>query len=74
MEPEVKAFLVRVAKTLSLAVFWMLINMTFGIFFNFGFIESSITIGNVVFYVFCVGSLTVMIWYMLKIWKESLHP
>lgn len=73
MEPEVKAFLARIVKSLSMALLWMLVNMTFGIFLNYGFISGSISVGNIIFYVFCLSSLTALVWYLLKIWKEALQ-
>ncbi len=73
MEPEVKAFLVKIVKSLSIAVLWMLVNMTLGIFFDFGFIHSSITLANILFYIFMLTTLTGLIWYLLKLWKENLQ-
>lgn len=73
MEPEVRAFLVKIVKSMSIAILWMLLNMTFGIFFDFGFIHSSVTIANIIFYIFLLGSLSALIWYLLKIWKDTLQ-
>ncbi|MCE3283366.1 MAG: hypothetical protein K0Q66_2103 [Chitinophagaceae bacterium] len=71
MEPEVKAFLLRIVKSLSFAILWMMLNMTFGIFFDLGYIHSTITIGNILYYIFLVGSFSVLLWYLLKLWKED---
>jgi hypothetical protein len=73
MEPEVKAFLVKIIKSLSIAILWMLLNMTLGIFFDFGFIHSSVSLANILFYIFLMTSLSALIWYLLRIWKESLQ-
>lgn len=73
MEPEIKAFLVKIIKSLSIAILWMLLNMTLGIFFDFGFIHSSITLANILFYIFLLASLSALIWYLLRIWKENLQ-
>ena len=73
MEPEVRDFLVKVAKSLSIAVLWMLVNMTLGIFFDLGFIHTTISFANILFYVFFLSSLTALVWYLLKLWKENLH-
>jgi hypothetical protein len=74
MEPEAREFLVRVAKSLSIVILWMLVNMTLGIFFHFGFIYNSISVANIIFYIFFITTLTALLWYLLKIWKESLQP
>lgn len=73
MEPEVRDFLVKVAKSLSIAVLWMLVNMTLGIFFDLGFIHTTISLANIIFYVLFLSSLTALVWYLLKLWKENLH-
>jgi hypothetical protein len=73
MEPEVRAFLVKIVKSLSFALLWMMLNMTFGIFFELGFIHSTITLANILYYVFLLGSFAALLWYLLKIWKENLH-
>jgi len=74
MEPELRAFFGRIVKSLSITVLWMLINMTFGIFLDFGFIHSTITIANILFYIFLLTTLFALIRYLLKLWKEDIHP
>lgn len=73
MEPEVRDFLLKIVKSLSIAVLWMLINMTLGIFFDFGFVHSSVSVVNIVFYVFFLSTLVALVWYLLKLWKENLQ-
>lgn len=73
MEPEVRAFLVKIVKSLSMFILWMLVNMTFGIFFDWGFIHTTIKPGNIIFYIFLLSSFTALMWYLWKIWKEDLH-
>jgi len=73
MEPDARALLTKVSKSLSVALLWMLVNMTFGIFFDFGFIHSSISLANILFYIFMLGSLSALIWYLLKLWKEDIE-
>jgi hypothetical protein len=70
MEPDAREFLVRITKSISMTILWMLVNMTFGVFFGFAFIESSFTAGNIIFYIFFLGSLSALIWYLLKVWKQ----
>jgi hypothetical protein len=73
MEPDAREFLARIVKSLSITILWMLVNMTLGIFFDFGFIHSAITLTNIFFYVFLLSTLTALVWYLLKIWKENLQ-
>jgi hypothetical protein len=73
MEPDASAFLVRIIKSISMTILWMLVNMTFGVFFDYGFVHSSLTLGNIIFYIFFVGSFAGLIWYLLKVWKQPLQ-
>lgn len=73
MEPDAREFLVRITKSISMVILWMLVNMTFGVFFDFAFIHSSIGIGNIIFYTFFLGSLGALIWYLLKVWKQPVQ-
>ena len=73
MEPEVRIFLAKIIKSFSMALLWMMTNMTLGIFFDLGFIHSSISLANILFYTFFLGSLTALIWYLLNIWKQELQ-
>ena len=71
MEPETRAFLIKIANTLFMFLFWMMINSTAGIYFGYAFPEGGISIGNIIFYIFCIGSFMLLIRYYLRIWKEK---
>lgn len=73
MEPELREFFSKIIRSLSLVVFWMLLNMTLGIFFDLGFIHSSLSWANILFYIFLLSSLFFLIRYLLKLWKENLQ-
>ena len=73
MEPDAREFLGKIIRSLSIVILWMLVNMTLGIFFDFGFIHSGISIANILFYIFMLSTLTALIWYLLKIWKENVQ-
>ncbi len=69
IEPEVKSFLAKIVKSLSVGLLWMLINSTIGIYFNFAFFENKPTIGNYIFYVWFLISFFFLIKLYRKIWK-----
>jgi hypothetical protein len=69
MEPEVKAFLLLIIQTLSMALLWMLVNMTAGIYFNLAFFEKSPSLFNIIYYVFFLSTLFLLIKYFIKRWK-----
>ena len=69
MEPEVREFLARISKTIGLVVLWMSINSTIGIMFGWAFTNGHVTTGNIIFYIWFVGSLVLMIWLLMRMWK-----
>jgi hypothetical protein len=72
MEPEVRAFLARIVRSFSMALLWMIVNMIAGIYFDLGFIHNSISLVNIIYYIFFLSSLYALVWYLLKLWKQSL--
>ena len=73
MEPEVAAFLKRILTTIGIVLFWMGINSTVGIMLGYGFVETNIKIGNVVFYIWLVVSLPVVFLWLRKMWREKIE-
>lgn len=70
MDPEVKAFLILIIQTLSMALLWLMVNMTLGIYYNLGFFEDSIHWFNLLYYLFFIVSLYLLIRYFIKKWKN----
>ncbi len=73
MEPEVIQFLLRIVKTISMGLLWLLLNMTFGIYLGFAFFESQPSPGNYIFYVWFILSLTLLLLYFRNKWKDNLR-
>ena len=72
MEPDVRAFLIRIVQSLSMAMVWLLVNMTLGIYFELGFFENTPSLWNYIFYVWFLGSLVLLLLYFRKKWKGHL--
>ena len=72
MEPDVRAFLIRIVQSLSMAMVWLLVNMTIGIYFELGFFENTPTVWNYIFYVWFLASLVLLLLYFRKKWKGHL--
>lgn len=72
MEPEMRAFLVRVLYTITMGLIWMIMNMWAGIYMGWLFFENNMKTGNVIFYSFMVISLVALIWYYMRLWKGKL--
>jgi len=73
LEPEVAAFLKRILTSISLVLLWMLINSTAGIMYGYAFIENGIKLGNIIFYIWLAISLPLLIWYIIRLWKEKIE-
>ncbi len=74
MEPDVRIFLVTIVQTISMAMLWMLVNMTAGIYYGLGFFEKSPWWGNYVFYCWLLLSFVWLIKYFKKKWKGWKEP
>lgn len=72
MEPGVREYLVRIVNTISFAIFWMAINSTAGIMYGLAFVQDTIQLKNVLFYLWFVLSLTALLWYLIRLWKEPI--
>jgi hypothetical protein len=69
MEPDVKAFLIKIVQSLSMGLLWLLVNMSIGIYYGFAFFEGSPTLGNYIYYGWFLISLTALVIYLRKKWK-----
>jgi len=70
-EPEVKDFLKRIVSSVFLGLLWLMLSMTFGIYFGFLFVNEKISIGNILFYLFFFLSFIFLIRFYLKTWKKK---
>lgn len=71
MEPEIRAFLIRIIQTISLVLFWMLTNSLFGIKMGYMFWDEKITLGNIIYYVLMIASGIWVFWYLRRKWKRA---
>jgi len=70
MEPEVVFFLKRVALCILLAFCWLAINVIIGVRFDLAEVEGHLTIGNILYYVWLVGSLMLLLFFLHRLWRE----
>lgn len=52
-----------------MGLLWLLLNMTFGIYYNFAFFENTPSLANIIYYIFLLVSLMLLIIYFRKKWK-----
>jgi hypothetical protein len=69
MEPEVRAFLVKIANSLGMVLLWMLLNMIAGIRYGLAFFEQKPHWYNYLYYVLALITLTLLVLYLKKKWK-----
>jgi hypothetical protein len=69
MEPEVKAFLALIINSLAMALLWMMVNMTAGVYYNLAFFEEQISIWNILYYIFFLTTFVLLVVYLRKKWK-----
>jgi NADH:ubiquinone oxidoreductase subunit 3 (subunit A) len=72
MEPEVQEFLKRIAQTVSVSLLFFLFHMTVGLYLNWAFFEGSPHIGNIIYYLVFLTSLTGLIYFYYRLWKGKL--
>jgi hypothetical protein len=68
MEPEMVAFLRRVAKSIFIGFTWLAVNAIAAIKGDNAFIGDHITLGNVLFYLWFLISLLILIFFYKKMW------
>lgn len=72
MEPGVREYLLRIVNTLSVGLVWLAINSTMGIMYDYAFIHDKITLGNILFFVWFVISLTAFLWWVIRLWSKPI--
>ena len=73
MEPGVREFLKRIMLTLFIGLFWLILNSTIGIMYNYAFFENSPSVGNILFYIWFIGSALTLYWYLQRMWNKPVE-
>lgn len=72
MEPGVRVFLTRILNTIFLVLFWLAINSTAGIMFEYAFIQDHIGVGNIIFYGWLLLSFAILLRWVLRTWSKPI--
>jgi hypothetical protein len=70
VEPEAQDFLRKIVWSVFYGIAWMMVNMTFGIYFELFFVSGRLSIGNIIFYLFFLGSLFALIRFYYRTWRQ----
>ena len=68
MEEDAKQFLLRVVRSLTAAMLWLIINMTLGIYLGLLLFDNVPSTGNIIFYLWFVLSIGLLIRYLIRTW------
>jgi hypothetical protein len=71
MEPEMVAFLKRVANSIFIALAWLAINAVVAIKGDNAYVADRITIANILCYTWFVISIFLLIWIYKKMWANK---
>lgn len=71
MEDDVKDFLKRIVWTVSLGFLWLTVTFGIGGYNQLLVPEHTITIGNIIFYIWSAVSLAALIYINYRIWKKK---
>ena len=70
IEPEVKAFLMKIVNTISALVLWAIICIFLGLYLDWAIVYDGFNVLNFIFYGWFVISFGVLIYYFVRIWKK----
>ncbi len=67
-------FFFKIARTVFVGLFWMLINIFFGLYLGFAVPEESTPLRMFLFYTWLVLSLAAFIYYTWRTWRRKMPP
>lgn len=71
MDEETTLFLKRIAESIGALLIWLMANVFFGIYKNYGFFNTSPTWQNIVYYLLFIGTGIALYIYIVKKWKTK---
>ncbi len=71
MDPEVKQYFKKIMKSFSVGLLWFLMNVTAGLYFKLGVIDTSWRWYNFVFYGLFSVTLALLILYFNRLWRKE---
>jgi hypothetical protein len=71
---QLMQFFTKIIRTVFIGMFWMLINIFFGLYLGFGVPEESTPIRMTIFYGWFVLSLGAYIYFLWRVWRRKMPP
>lgn len=69
MDPEVTKYFRKILRSLFAFFMWLFINVTAGIYFELAYSNTYSSFVHVVFFAWLILSLSLLLWYLYKIWR-----
>ena len=73
MEPGIREFFKRLSLSIGLCIAWMSINIVIGIKLGYAFFDTTIGLGNIVFYIWAIASFIIMLFLYKKLWEKPIE-
>jgi hypothetical protein len=71
MEDDVKDFFKRIVWSVSLGFLWLTLTLGIGAYNQLMVQDPTLTIGNIIFYIWTAGTLAALIYINVRIWKKK---
>ncbi|WP_207511169.1 hypothetical protein [Longitalea luteola] len=71
MEDDIKDFLKRIVWTVFIMFLWLTLTLGIGAYNDLMVPSPTVTIGNIIFYIWSAGSLATVIYLFVRIWKKK---
>ncbi|HPG10922.1 MAG TPA: hypothetical protein PLU37_05285 [Chitinophagaceae bacterium] len=68
-DPEVKEFFIKIIKSISYGLMWIMASATAGLYYELGYANGKPVIYTVIFYCCMIVTLWLLIRYLIRIWK-----
>ncbi len=69
MEDDTRNFLILIMQTVSSIILWLMVNIFFGLYLQYGMFTTSPNLVNIIYYcIFIAGSITLFLFFRKK-WK-----
>ena len=70
-DPEIKKFFVKILNSISVFLLWLMAMVTAGLYFGLAYADGRPVIYAVLFYIVLVATLTLLIRYFYRLWRNK---
>lgn len=71
IDPEIKAYMNQIVKSLAMGVLWLVLNALFGLKLGFAIVKGHLSAGNIIYFIALAGSLFFLLWYLRRVWRKK---